>query len=61
MNDVLIGFGVLQVWAEDEDGHFVTDKKTMNVLVYPEINCKYEDGRWWRRACRLRRSTRGAW
>jgi len=40
LEDVPIGFGVLQVWAEDENGDFVTEMKTMNVMVYPEIRCR---------------------
>ena len=47
LEDVPTGVGVLGVWAEDESGGLVTEMKTMNVFVYPEINCKFEDGRWW--------------
>ena len=46
MNDVPIGWAVLEVWAEDDYGYYLTKKKTMQVFVYPEIKCKYENGRW---------------
>ncbi len=40
LHDVPIGWAVLEVWAEDDDGYYLTKKKTMQVFVYPEIFCR---------------------
>jgi len=39
LSEVPIGWGILEVWSEDEQGTILT-KKTMQVFVYPEIRCK---------------------
>ena len=46
LSEVPIGWAILEVWMEDEQGNSFA-KKTMQVFVYPEIRCKNENGRWW--------------
>ena len=39
LTDVPVGWGILEVWSEDDQGTILT-KKTMQVFVYPQIRCK---------------------